>query len=257
MSTRLSPSTYLAHLRSDGERLSALGRSVDLAVPVPSCPGWTLRDLLAHCGDVYAHKILVVRLGRAPTPDERADAPDGDAVLDYHDEQLTTLLAELEQRGPDQPTWTWFAGEANTGFWFRRMAQEASVHRVDGELAAGLAVSPIDPVLAADGVDEVLSWFAGHPGVLAHSESRLGAAGEVLVHAGDHAFVVELPDDGHVLREVDPLDPGLVVDASIRGAAADLDLLLWGRPTTGEVVEDGRREVLDRLFSRLHLAASD
>ena len=79
------------------------------------------------------------------------------------------------------------------------------VHRVDGELAAGGLVGAVDPVLAADGVEEVLEWFAGHPGVLAHSASRAGAAGEVYVDAGDHAFVVELPDDGHAVREVDPL----------------------------------------------------
>jgi uncharacterized protein (TIGR03083 family) len=257
MNTRLSPESYLTHLRADGARLSAIGRAVDLSVPVPSCPGWTMRDLVAHCGDVYAHKTLVLRLGRAPSDDERGDSPAGAAVLDYHDEQLATLLAELAQRGPDQPAWTWFPGEASTGFWFRRMAQEALVHRVDGELAAGLGIGPIDPVLAADGVDEVLSWFAGNPGVLAHSQARDGVAGEVLVDAGDHAFIVELPDDGHVLREVDPLADGLAVDATLRGAAADLDLLLWGRPTMDDVVEEGKHEVLERLFSRLHLAASD
>ena len=39
--------------------------------------------------------------------------------------------------------------------------------------------------------------------------------------------------------------------------AGDLDLLLWGRPTTGPVAEEGDHDVLERLFSRLHLAVSD
>jgi uncharacterized protein (TIGR03083 family) len=260
MSTRLSPETYLEHLRADAGRLSVVARQADLAAPVPSCPGWTLEDLVAHCGDVYAHKVQVLRLGRAPRPEERVPPPTGAAVLDYHDRQLADLVRALQEAGPDAEAYTWFPGENTAGFWFRRMAQEALVHRVDGELAAGRPVGPIDAVQAADGIDEVLSWFAGHPGVLAHSGSRVGSAGEVFVDAGDHAFVVELPDDGHLLREVDPLDREHVTgaaDATIRGDAGDLDLLLWGRPTAGPVAEEGDHDVLERLFSRLHLAVSD
>jgi uncharacterized protein (TIGR03083 family) len=257
MSTRLSASAYLDHLRADAGKLSTIARASDLAIPVPSCPGWTLHDLVGHCGEVYAHKSAALRLGHAPGTGDSATAPDGPAVVDFHDEQLHLLVDELEARGPDAETWTWFPGEHSTGFWFRRMAQEALVHRVDGELATSGATSPVDAVLAADGVEEVLSWFAGHPGVLAHSASRAGQAGEVYVDAGDHAFVVELPDDGHVVREVDPRAGADSADAVLRGAAADIDLLLWGRPTAEPVGEDGEQEVLDRLFSRLHLAVSD
>jgi uncharacterized protein (TIGR03083 family) len=257
MSTRLSPETYLDHLRADGARLSSLARATDLDVAVPTCPGWTLGDLVSHCAEVYAHKRLVLRLGRPPTDEERSTPASGDGVLDHHDEQLAGLVADLERAGPDADTWTWFPGESTTGFWYRRMAHEALVHRVDGELAAGVPVTEVDPVLATDGVDEVLAWFAGHPGVLAHSASRDGAAGEVLVDAGDHAFVVELPDDGHVVREVDPLDGALVVDATLRGTPGDLDLHLWGRPSPTPVAEEGRLEVLERLFARVHLGVAD
>jgi uncharacterized protein (TIGR03083 family) len=257
MSTRLSPDAYLGHLNEEAARLSRLGRSTDLATPVPTCPGWTLHDLVGHCGEVYAHKTVTLRTGRAPQEGESAQAPSGSAVVDFHDQQLAELVRELEQRGPDGETWTWFPGEHSTGFWFRRMAQEALVHRVDGEIAAGGELAPVDPVLAADGVEEVLAWFAGHPGVLAHSASRAGSAGEVYVDAGDHAFVVELPDDGHAVREVDPLEGPLLADAALRGAAGDVDLLLWGRPTQDVVSEEGDHDVLERLFSRLHLAVSD
>jgi uncharacterized protein (TIGR03083 family) len=257
MSTRLSPETYLGHLRADGARLSAVARGADLDTAVPTCPGWTMADLVVHCTDVYRHKSLVLQLGRAPDPDERAQSVTGADVVDAHDEALATLVGELERVGPDAETWTWFPGETSTGFWYRRMAQEAMVHRVDAELAVAAEPGPIDLVLAADGVDEVLAWFAGHPGVLAHSSSKAGTAGEVLVDAGDHAFVVELPDDGHVVREVDPLDRDHAVDATLRGAAPDVDLMLWGRPTKAPVDESGDHQVLERLFSRLHLAVSD
>ena len=200
MSTRLRPETYLDHLRADGDRLSALARSTDLATPVPTCPGWTLGDLVAHCAEVYGHKRSVLRLGHAT--DERGDAVTGAAVVDAHDERLAALIGDLERIGPDAQTWTWFPGETSTGFWFRRMAQEALVHRVDGELG-------------------------------------------------------ELPDDGHVVREVDPMDQEVATYATIRGAAPDVDLMLWGRPTSEPVAESGDHDVLERLFSRLHLAVSD
>src|SRR6185312_9568117 len=118
--------------------------------------------------EVYAHKLIALRIGRAPDEADVPRAPGGVAVVDFHDEQLAELTRQLSDRGPDGETWTWFPGEHSTGFWFRRMAHEALVHRVDGELAAGGSTTAVDPVLAADGVEEVLEWFAGHPGVLAH-----------------------------------------------------------------------------------------
>jgi mycothiol maleylpyruvate isomerase-like protein len=42
----------VSHLARDGARMAALARG-DLAVPVPTCPEWTLRDLLEHCGFVH------------------------------------------------------------------------------------------------------------------------------------------------------------------------------------------------------------
>src|SRR4051812_48184059 len=124
MNTRLSAESYLDHLRAEAGRLSAVARQSDLAADVPTCPGWTIEDLVGHCADVYAHKIQILRLGRAPSPEERVEPPTGAAVLDYHDEQVSDLVKELEQRGAADPAYTWFPGESSTGFWFRRMAQE-------------------------------------------------------------------------------------------------------------------------------------
>ena len=91
MSTRLSPDAYLDHLSHDGARLSELGRMIDLETAVPSCPGWTMQDLVGHCGEVYAHKLAALRLGRAPREGESVIAPDGAAVVDFHDQQLAAL----------------------------------------------------------------------------------------------------------------------------------------------------------------------
>ena len=48
------------------------------------------------------------------------------------------------------------------GFWTRRQAHEALIHRVDVELAVG-APSAIEPRLAADGIDEMLNGWVVDP----------------------------------------------------------------------------------------------
>lgn len=261
MSPAPTAPSYLAHLRANAGRLSDLAAEHDLDVPVPTCPGWSLHDLVGHCGEVYAHKRSALRLGRAPEPGEVEEPPEGEAVVAFHDEQVAALADELERLGPDAPAWTWYPGQATTAFWFRRMAHESLVHRIDGELATTGVVGPVEPELAADGVGEVL-WFAGHPGVLAHSVAQSGASGTVLVDAGIRSYAVELRDGGHLVHEVSSLNPvdaagAASADAVVRGEAADLDLVLWGRPADGEVEESGDLPVLERLFSRLHLAVAD
>lgn len=50
--------------------------------------------------------------------------------------------------------WTW-SNEQSSSFVLRRQAHEALIHRLDAELVVG-DCSPIDPLLAVDGVDEAL-----------------------------------------------------------------------------------------------------
>ena len=107
--------TFVESVRTDGSRLADAAEG-DRTAPVRSCPGWSVRDLVAHVAQVYEHKIQCTRLGHAPDP-----------------------------WPPDQ----------TVGFWARRMAHETAVHRVDAELAHG-ASTPVDAALATDGVDEIL-----------------------------------------------------------------------------------------------------
>ena len=126
MTTRLSPEALPGPPAGRRRALSPPWPAAPTSTPpCPTCPGWTLRDLVGHCAEVYAHKRLVLRLGRAPSEDERADAPAGDAVLDYHDEQLAGLLAELEaaragRRGLDLVPGRGHEPASGSGGWRRR-----------------------------------------------------------------------------------------------------------------------------------------
>ncbi len=60
MTTLLAPADYLGALRADGGRLAAVVAAADLDRPVPTCPGWTVRDAVLHTGSVLAHKTAVL-----------------------------------------------------------------------------------------------------------------------------------------------------------------------------------------------------
>lgn len=267
-SSWLTHDAYLAAFTADAGRLSGLARSADADAPVPTCPGWTLLDLVRHVGDVYAHKVALLRLGRRPEPGEWPlgdDLPLAEAV-DRHDAAQRELAQLLADAGPDTACWTWMegAGEGTSAAWARRMAHEALVHRVDAEAALGAPLHPAAPGLAADGVDEALTWMAGDSDVVADARSAGGAAGAVLLDWGSGGRLVDLPDGGHDVRALSSAEVAdTAADATLRGDALSLDLYLWGRlealPSVMrgdlDVVEvSGSAPVLERLAARLAAA---
>lgn len=200
---------------------------------VPPCPDWTALDLVRHVVQVYAHKAAVLRAGTAVSGRDVAaagDAPYPEAI-ERHDAVVADLASVLRGLHPDDAAWTWMegAGESTVGAWARRMAHEALVHRIDAELTTGRVISPVDVALPIDGVNEVLTWMAGDPDVVAEDEDAAGSAGSVLLECGDVAWLVELGDGRHL---VTPTRPGVPADARISSDPMALDLLLWGRPST-------------------------
>ena len=160
---------------------------------MPTCPGWVARDLVDHVGEVYAHERAVLRLGRRPVEGEWPWAPDDDTVFEWFDVQLAGLLEELDRREPTEPAWTFYTADQTVGFWWRKMAHETAIHRVDAELAAGTAVAPHEDSQAIDGVAELLA-LAGDPAALADPGASLGSSGSVLVSAGASTVLVSMQD---------------------------------------------------------------
>ena len=247
MTTTLSPDGYLAVLRRDAARMVELAHQ-DLAAPVPTCPGWTAGEAIVHTGAVYAHKFACMRLPGGSTGEAEWDPrgpDDGQSTADWFQERLAELLDELVTRGPDAPSATWHPDHRTVGFWFRRMAQETAVHRVDVESAFDV-VSPVDDDLALDGIDEVLDWF------LVHWHDEVGpdapGRGTVAVRTGDHMWRVALTADAARLSR----EPG-PADAVVSGEPSELLLWLWGRRPDSAVVREGDEELLRGLRERLRV----
>lgn len=232
----METSRYLECLAADAARLRAVAED-RLDAAVPSCPGWTVRDLVRHVATVYLHKVRCMELGRAP-----ADWPpdvSGEPPLALFDRALAELTATFAARRPADATFTWYPPDQTVGFWIRRMAQETAVHRVDAELAAG-AVTPVADDLALDGIDEVLRIFLGWgtreylhvpevAALLAESDGRT-----VEVRSGPETFLVRPTADGVL---VDAADGGGA--AVVTGDPSPVLLWLWNRADADAVRVDG------------------
>src|ERR1700761_5538801 len=150
---------YLSCLQSDYMRMREVVQG-HYSLPVPTCPDWTVADLVRHLGQVYLHKVELMRTGKQPESWPPAEFADTDPVQ-LLDRGYNALTREFSARQPADATMTWYGPEQTVGFWIRRMAQETLIHRIDAELACGMLVSPVPEDLSIDGIDELLTIFLG------------------------------------------------------------------------------------------------
>jgi uncharacterized protein (TIGR03083 family) len=241
---------FLRCLEADFHNLRAA--SVDLSAPVPSCPGWTVDDLVSHVAWVYLHKVETMRRGELPQA--WPPAPTGEKSPALLDRAYAELVAEFADRPDDQPCPTWYEPDQTVGFWVRRMAQETVIHRVDAALAAGFPISPIPAELAGDGIAEVLEVFLSYStrrwpedfGTLLHTAGTQA----VLVSAAGARWLVRL-DPGGV--EVAPATAGQAA-AQVSGAPHDVLLWLWRRVGESAVRVEGDVAAVTRLRALLERA---
>ncbi len=221
---------YLEHLRADAARLADAARASGLAAKVPTCPEWDVTALVEHVGAVYAHKIECMRLRRRPE-EWTKETPAGTDPVDWLTAELDTLVGELVSRGPDAPAYTWYPPDQTVGFWYRRMAQETVVHRVDAEAAAGHP-SVVDDDIALDGIDEMLRVFLGGPWWEEEPEPAATGSTYAITAAGE-TWRVTLQTTAVTIAR----GPGDAV-AEVTGMPYDVLMWVWGRPSSAAVSGD-------------------
>src|ERR1051326_790516 len=64
---------YIGALRREGELLAAAAERAGMGAAVPSCPDWTVRDLLKHTGYVHRWATDIVSRGLARPDGGEAD----------------------------------------------------------------------------------------------------------------------------------------------------------------------------------------
>ncbi len=231
---------HVDELRRAGHRLAD---AVDghLDAPVPSCPDWTVADLLTHLGQVQGFWTAVAA-GRATDFDDYdwSDVPGPDELVDWFRAGVDASASTLGSIDPATERWNWSGSDQTAGWIIRRMGHETAVHAWDGIAAVG-PPEPIPAAMAVDGVDEFLDVFArlrsaGYeaPGSTLHLHAT-DADGEWFISTAPDVLVVD-----HVHAKG---------DVAVRGSASDLVLMLWQRCDPGQLELHGDRSVLDRFVA--------
>lgn len=256
VSAGAQPAHLQAHLEGLRAALVSFVRYADragLEAPVPTTPDWTVRRLVAHQGMVHRWAAGQLR-GEEPLDTSSLErqglgAPD---PLDWLREGAVELAQAITETPPDCDALVFLAGvEADRpfrarDFWARRQCHETTIHAVDA-LSASLGRYPkasetwIDPALALDGIDELLTGFMPRP------VSRLRAAEPMAVAVlpepapgvARPSWLVEVGPGQPVTTRAGASQADALEDADIvlRGSPVALYLTLWNR--SDEVTPEG------------------
>ncbi|MFJ2767222.1 maleylpyruvate isomerase family mycothiol-dependent enzyme [Streptomyces sp. NPDC087300] len=257
---------YVAQFRCDVDAFEAAARRASRegggagTALVPSCPGWSVSDLVFHLGSQHRRVIEVVDAGldgwpedagRTGLPDGRVDWPDPEkapnrgplppSLLEWFGEGATGLAEVLAARDPAERVWTWDR-EQTVGFWQRMTAIEMAVHRWDAENAVG-DPGPVDRRLAMDAVTHTFEVMA--PARRRRQPAPPGEGERLRFRQADGSgiWVVQLDAEGALLNHGSGC-----CHVELTADASDLMLFLWHRlPKEGLEVR-GDASLLDRYF---------
>ncbi|MGV9797249.1 maleylpyruvate isomerase family mycothiol-dependent enzyme [Mycobacterium sp. NPDC003449] len=226
----------------------------------PTCPEFSAADLLWHLTSVHFFwaEILSRRVQdaadlpaiEAAKPDRPATMADMVPILERSTGSMLTALAAYED---SQACWSWWPADQTVGFSRRMQTYEATMHRVDAELVAGLPVGPIADDVAAGAVDHAVDVMWGWPG---YGETyRADAVVELIATDTGQTWLVEAGSwwrsDGQ-----GPFPKGVRAttgdpEATVR--APVLDLALWAWTRGGSVRVSGTpaaRTALDAVLAK-------
>ncbi|HET9058351.1 MAG TPA: maleylpyruvate isomerase family mycothiol-dependent enzyme [Acidimicrobiales bacterium] len=249
--SQLDLGAYISQLDDNGKALAAAAGAAGLDAHVPSCPGWSVRHLLAHVG--YVHRWATAHVAEAAaemaediSKDEIFSRRPADAeLLNWYEAGQAALVASLRAAPADLQCWTFMAAPSPLVFWARRQAHETAVHRVDAELAAGRQVGQFSTEFAVDGLDELLCGFA--PRKRTGQAVKLPWSLAVEADEGGCLWTVTVgPEAVSATRQGGPSP-----DCKLSGPAHELYLALWNRRSTssGLLRAQGDESVLQRWAS--------
>jgi len=240
-------------LIAENAAFADLFRNADLSTTVPTCPEWSLEQLMRHVGrgDRWAAQIVAEQLTDRLDPRAVAGGkpPVGrDNEIAWLQDGVRALLDAVGKSGAQTPVWT-FLGTRPAAWWIRRRLHETAVHRADAALALGTEFS-IDAAVAADGITEYLervmirsaendpAW-GGPPlsdGQSLHlhaTDDGLGTAGEWTIFG--RAVGIEF-EHGHTEATTALRGPArdLLLSIVRRGNAAELGVQIFGDESVWE-----------------------
>lgn len=235
---------------------AAVASAPGLDAGVPTCPEWTLLDLVRHLGGVHRFWAAAVSAGPAAAPPADSaseDAPtaprEPEALLAWSAASTRELLDALQEAGPNRGCWTWWGRSQSPltcGAVARHQVQEVAVHTYDAQVTVG-APQPLPDEAALDGVDEFLSTCCATTDAWPHEPAVLdfhateGRSWRLSLSA-DGARTTRLSTGGTAAGEGRD-----AADGSLRGTAGEVVLVLYDRIPIDSLHLEGDRRPFDLL----------
>jgi uncharacterized protein (TIGR03083 family) len=210
----------------------------DAAAPVPTCPKWTLADLVDHVS--ATQRMVAMLVGERMSEPSEAFARYVPAPADSAQwgAWMTDAAAEAKQAfdsvDDDTPVWDPSGAAAGVPFWSRRLFGEVCVHRADAAAALGTAYE-LEPQYAAEALEDWLDTMTSS----GYWENRPGFADAM---RGDgqtlHFHATDASGEWLARREADRVALERAhgkADVAVRGPAAELLLVISRRRPLSEV----------------------
>ncbi|MGW5414795.1 maleylpyruvate isomerase family mycothiol-dependent enzyme [Actinomadura geliboluensis] len=224
----LEAARFKEGLREHARGLAEAAAGADPSTRVPTCPEWTLQDLVGHVGQAYLWATDLVRTGGTDVIDSLPrTVPDSPAAWPgWLSDGAEALITAVEAK-PDETVDHPMLGAWSTVMWLRRMANESAVHHADAALAAGTAFT-VAPDHAADVITEFLGLLTA-PTAAEHKPelAELRGAGETLwlrpAEPSLPGWLITRKPDGPVYEEGLGSEEGAGFEERARGADVTVD----------------------------------
>lgn len=195
---------------------------------VPWSERWSVNSVARHVAG--AHHAVAQIIEDRPTADfGRSAGLDMPAKGDpgfpaWSSAGTDALVTQCRDTPAAEVCWTPHPdGGGTVGFWTRHMAHETLVHRWDAEAGAGSEGPAMDPVVAADALDEYLDFAVSATRAILGAPA--GPAVRIVCTDADQEWYLDFAEAGRRTIHREPVD----VAMTLRGRAEALLLLLYGR----------------------------
>jgi uncharacterized protein (TIGR03083 family) len=232
----------IAIIRAEAQRFADVLSGVAPDRRCPTCPEWSAADLLWHLTEVHLFwagvladnartdaDIAAVERSKPARPESVSD------MLALREQATSELLTQLDRLDDPEPRWSWFEPDQTVGFTRRMQTYEATLHRVDAELTAGLPIGAIDTDVAAGAVDHAVDVMWGW-----QPEGTTYQRHAVVEFVGTDTaqrWLVEVGTAGDWPRAV-RAQPGGAASATVRAPVVDLALWAWTRGGSVDITGD-------------------
>lgn len=220
---------YVDSIKRASARIADLVNEQNASTVVPSCPDWTLRELVIHLGEVHEWWAANIREANPEKHWEgvRTKPASPESSVDWFRAQTAALVSAISESELGSPCWTWWEAPRTLEAVARHQVQEAEIHRWDAENAVG-EPNPIPLEISVDGISEFLSVHRSSIEDLDLPGLRFEATDS------DEAWII---------------NPENQIESTTSASASDLVLFLNGRLGLAAVGVSGSRSGLEKLVA--------